>query len=75
MAPSVGGLPDDRLEHAERILAQHPRDLGVAVAQADERSYRLTARGQELAPVICAVATWAEKWLPLEESVAPSSAA
>lgn len=47
------------------ILARHPPD-------AKRSTYRLTASGQALGPVLEVMREWAEVWLPLVDGMTPA---
>lgn len=66
---------------SDRVLTERLRELeaeGIVERLVDPGppvrvSYRLTARGRALEPVLSAVETWAEKWLRPPVSAAAAS--
>ncbi len=61
----ASGLPGiSRSVLAARL--RHLTDLGVVARSRTDGvpGYRLSASGQQLAPVVMAVRTWAERWVP-----------
>lgn len=60
---------------SDRLLAERLRELeeeGIVRRTVDPGpplrvSYSITEKGSELSAAFCALATWAEKWIELEE--------
>ena len=51
---ALPGIPSNLLAERLRLL----EDEGIALRGADDRGYRLTAKGRDLAPVLASLATW-----------------
>lgn len=65
LCAAIPGLSDRLLSERLKTLETEGIVERVVIPQTPVRvEYRLTAKGQTLAPVIEAVATWAEAWIP-----------
>jgi len=65
IAQTVPGLSDRLL--SERLKELEAEEIVVRTVHAETPvrvEYRLTSRGEALAPVIQAIAAWSEQWLP-----------
>lgn len=71
IAQTVPGLSDRLL--SERLKELEAEEIVVRTVHPETPvrvEYRLTTRGEALAPVIQALADWSERWLPLPAAAA-----
>ncbi len=74
IAQTIPGLSDRLL--SERLKELEVEEIVVRTVHPETPvrvEYRLTARGEDLAPVIQALASWSEQWLPAPVATRRSS--
>ncbi|HYM14156.1 MAG TPA: helix-turn-helix domain-containing protein [Dehalococcoidia bacterium] len=76
LAAAIPGVTDRMLsERLKELEAEGLVHRSVLPQQPVRVEYELTEKGAALAPIVGAVADWAERWLPLPAEAAPPTLA